>query len=84
MGYGREIVKRLFGQRSKCLPVHYEFESKIQADSDRSRVRVFEVGLSAQRYGDFGSSEKIAADEIALRMIEIAREQGCFVEQSDW
>lgn len=84
MRYGREIIKHLFGRWAKRPRIHYEFGSKVQADCDRSHIRVFETGLSAQRYGDFGRSEKAAAGEVCRRLIEIAREQGCFIRQTDW
>ena len=59
-GYGRKIVDYLFKKRAERPAVRYERERKVQADSDRSDIRMFETGLSPQRYGDFGESSRNA------------------------
>ena len=48
---------------------------KVQADSDRSDIRVFETGLSTQQYGDNRQSTRTAEEEECLRLIKIAKEQ---------
>ena len=49
---------------------------KIQANSDRSDIRVFETGLSTQQHGDNRQSTRTAEEEECLRLIKIAKEQG--------
>ena len=44
--YGRKIIDYIFGWRSNSSAVSYEREQKIQANSDRSDIRVFETGIS--------------------------------------
>ena len=73
--YGRKIIDYIFGKRSDCPAIHYECERKIQADSDRSDIRVFETGLSTQQYGDNRQSTRTAEKEECLRLIKIAKEQ---------
>ena len=43
--YGRKIIDYIFGKRSNSSAVSYEREQKIQANSDRSDIRVFETDL---------------------------------------
>ena len=74
--YGRKIIDYIFGKRSDCPAIHYECERKIQADSDRSDIRVFETGLSTQQDGDNRQSTRTAEKEECLRLIKIAKEQG--------
>lgn len=45
---------------------------------------MFEAGLSAQRHGDIWSSEKAAESALCSRLIDIARQCGCFVAQTEW
>lgn len=74
--YGRKIINYIFGKRSNSSTISYEREQKVQADSDRSDIRVFETGLSPQQYGDNRQSTRTAEDEECLRLIKIAKEQG--------
>ena len=53
----------------------FEPERKVQADSNRSDIRVFETGLSTQQYGDNRQSTRTAEEEECLRLIKIAKEQ---------
>ena len=72
--YGRKIIDYIFGKRSDCPAIHYECERKIQADSDRSDIRVFETGVSTQRYGDYWQGKRTAEEEEYNRLKEVAKE----------
>ena len=48
--YGRKIIDYIFGKRSNGSRISYEREQKVQADSDRSDIRVFETGGFAMHY----------------------------------
>lgn len=82
--YGRKIINYIFGKRSNSSTISYEREQKVQADSDRSDIRVFETGLSTQQYGDNRQSTRTAEKEECLRLIKIAKEQGLYIDKSDW
>ncbi len=84
MGYGRKIISYLFKKREDSPAIRYEPERKVQADSDRSDIRVFETGLSPQRHGDYRQSPRNAEEAECNRLIGIARENGLFIEKSDW
>ena len=84
MKYGRKIINYIFAKWSKRPAIRYEFEQKIQADSDRSDIRVFETGLSPQRYGDNGKSTRNAEEAECIRLVQIARKQGLYIAKSDW
>ena len=73
--YGRKIINYIFGKRSNSSSISYEREQKVQADSDRSDIRVFETGLSTQRHGDYWQGKRTAEEEECLRLIKIAKEQ---------
>ena len=56
--------------------IRAEFASRSEADSDRSDIRVFEAGLSAEQYGDYEQSTGNAAQEKeSNRLIAIAKAQ---------
>lgn len=40
-----EEIDYIFKKRTKCPAIRYEPERKVQADSDRSDIRVFETGV---------------------------------------
>jgi hypothetical protein len=61
--YGRKIIDYIFGKRSNSSAVSYEREQKIQANSDRSDIRVFETGISPQRHGNIRQSSRAAEEE---------------------
>lgn len=83
--YGRKVVNALFKRRTECTPVRAELASRSEADSDRSDIRVFEAGLSAQQHGDYEQSTRTSAQEKeGFRLITIAKEQGLFIEKSKW
>ncbi len=79
MGYGRKIIDYIFKKRSERLTICYEPERKIQADSDRSDIRVFETGISTQQHGDNWQSTGNAEDEECSRSIKIDKEQGLYM-----
>lgn len=84
MGYGRKIINYLFKKREVSPAICYEFERKVQADSDRSDIRVFETGISTQRYGDNRQSSRDAEETECNRLISIAKENGLFIDKSEW
>ncbi len=82
--YGRKIIDYIFGKRSDCAPIHYECEQKIQADSDRSDIRVFETGVSSQRHGDYWQGKRNAEEKECNRLIDIAKANGLYITKTDW
>jgi len=82
--YGRKIIGYILGKRSDCPAIHYECEQKVQADSDRSDIRVFETGVSSQRHGDYRQSTRNAEEEECNRLIEIAKAHGLYIDKVDW
>lgn len=83
--YGRKIIDAVFKKRSAGSAIRIELESKIQANSDRSDIRVFEAGLSSEQYGDYEQGSGIAAQEAeSKRLISIAKRTGLFIEKSHW
>ena len=75
MKYGRKIIDYIFAKRSKRPAIRYELERKVQADSDRSDIRVFETGLSHQQHGDNRQSTRNAEEAECHRLVDIAQEQ---------
>ena len=74
--YGRKVIEALFKRRTECPAIRAEFASRSEADSDRSDIRVFEAGLSAEQYGDYEQSTGNAAQEKeSNRLIAIAKAQ---------
>ena len=47
-------------------------------------MSLFETGLSTQQYGDNRQSTRTAEEEECLRLIKIAKEQGLYIDKSDW
>ena len=82
--YGRKIIDYIFKRWTERPAICYEPERKVQADSDRSDIRVFETGLSTQQYGDNRQSTRTAEEEECLRLIKIAKEQGLYIDKLDW
>ena len=82
--YGRKIIDYIFKKRTECLTIHYEPERKVQADCDRSDIRVFETGIPPQQHGDNRQSARNAEDAECHRLISIAKEQGLYIDKSDW
>ena len=82
---GRKIINCLFKRRTKCNDVRSKLESRDEANSDRSDIRVFEAGLSAEQYGDYEQSTGNAAQEKeSNRLIAIAKANHLFIEKKDW
>ncbi len=44
----------------------------------------YETGLSTQQYGDNRQSTRTAEEEECLRLVKIAKEQGLYIDKSDW
>lgn len=82
--YGRKIIDYIFKKRTERPAIHYELERKIQADSDRRDIRVFETGLPSQQHGNNRQGKRNAEDEECQRLIRIAKEQGLYIDESDW
>ena len=82
--YGRKIIDYIFKKRTKRPAICYEPERKVQADSDRSDIRVFETGISAQQYGDNWQSTRNAEEEECARLVKIAKDQGLYIDKSEW
>ncbi len=78
MSYGRKIIDYIFKRWAKRPAICYEPERKVQADSDRSDIRVFETGLSTQRHGDYWQSTRTAEEEECHRLKVVAKEQENF------
>lgn len=72
--YGRKIINSIFKKRTVSPAVCVELESRVQADSDRSDIRVFEIGLSFEQYGNYEQSTGVAAQESeSSRLISVAK-----------
>lgn len=83
--YGKRIIDNLFKRREKRTPVRAELESRSEAVSDRSDIGMFEVGLSAEQYGNYEQGSRTSAQEAeGNRLISIAKANGCFVPVSQW
>lgn len=83
--YGKELIRHLFKRRTESQSVRVVLESKVQADSDRSDIRVLEAGLSPERYGDYEQGTGTAAQEAeGKRLIETAKANGLFINKSEW
>ena len=61
--YGRKIIDYIFKRWAERPAICYELERKVQADSDRSDIRVFETGISTQQYGDNRQSTRTAEEK---------------------
>ena len=82
---GHNFIRSIFRRRTERTPVCAELASRSEADSDRSDIRMFEVGLSAKQSGDYEQSTGNAAQEAeSSRLIAIAKDNGLFVEKSEW
>ena len=83
--YGRKIIKAIFKKRTDSPTICAKLESKVQADSDRSDISLFEIRLSTEQYGDYEQSTGIAAQESeSARIVAIAKANGLFIDKSEW
>lgn len=83
--YGHRIIETFFKRRAERTAICAELASRSEADSDRSDIGVFEVGLSAEQHGDYEQGTGVAAqEEEGQRLIAIAKEHGLFVDKSKW
>lgn len=72
---GHNFIRSIFRRRTERTPVCAELASRSEADSDRSDIRMFEVGLSAKQSGDYEQSTGNAAQEAeSNRLIAIAKD----------
>lgn len=82
---GHNFIRSIFRRRTERTPVCAELASRSEADSDRSDIRMFEVGLSVKQPGDYEQSTGNSAQEAeSNRLIAIAKDNGLFVEKSEW
>lgn len=82
---GHTFIRSIFRRRTERTPVCAELASRSEADSDRSDIRMFEVGLSAKQSGDHEYGTGNAAQEAeSNRLIAIAKDNGLFVKKSEW
>ena len=82
---GHTFIRSIFRRRAERTTVCAELASRSEADSDRSDIRMFEVGLSVKQHGDYEQSTGNAAQEAeSSRLIAIAKDNGLFVEKSEW
>ena len=79
-----EEIDYIFKKRTKCPAIRYELERKVQADSDRSDIRVFETGVSSQRHGDYWQGKRNAEEKECNRLIDIAKANGLYITKTDW
>lgn len=83
--YGRKIIQYLFKKRQKCHGIRVVFASRSEADCDRSHIRMFEIGLSSEQYGDYEQGTRVAAQTCEEeRLIGISRTEGTFVPKEKW
>lgn len=82
--YGKKFIQRLFAKWTKGDRVRYEFERRVQADSDRGDIGVFEIGIPAQRHGDHLESPRDASSAEGLRLIEIAKANNLYFHKTQW
>ncbi|MCI6102708.1 MAG: hypothetical protein MR709_06610 [Bacteroidales bacterium] len=61
--YGRKIINAIFKKWTDSTGICVELGTKVQADSDRSDIGVFEIGLPPEQHGDYEQSTGIAAQE---------------------
>ena len=73
--YGRKIIDYIFKRWAERPAICYEPERKVQADSDRSDIRVFETGISPQRHGNIRQSSRAAEEEECNRLRTLTRLQ---------
>lgn len=82
--YGRTIIETLFKRWTKRTPIRAEFESKREADCDRSDIRMFEIGLSAEQHGDYQQSTRPDAQKICSLLIELAKAHNLYIPPTEW
>ena len=82
--YGRKIIKYFFKKWTAGDRLRHEYLPRVQADSHRSDIRVFEARLSAQRYGDNVQGTSDLAEEICMCLIATAKENNLFVPKERW
>lgn len=66
--YGRKIIDYILVNGQTSLQYLMNVSKKIQANSDRSDIRVFETGISPQRHGNIRQSSRAAEEEECNRL----------------
>jgi len=83
--YGRKVIETIAKRWAKCPPICPELATRSEADSDRSDIRMFEVGLSPQQHGNYEQSTRNTAQEAeSQRLVAIAKESGLFIDKVIW
>lgn len=83
--YGHRIIEALFKKREERTAICAELVSRREANRDLRDIRVFEIGLSPEQFGDYQQGSGAAAqEEEGLRLIAIAKKQGLFIDKSTW
>ena len=83
--YGQKIINTLFKRRAQRSQLCVELATRGEADCDRSDIRMFEVGLSAQQHGDYEQSTGNAAYQAeSTRLIDCAKAHGMFISRDQW
>ena len=82
--YGRKIIAIYLVSGQTALQYLMNVSKKIQANSDRSDIRVFETGISPQRHGNIRQSSRVAEEEECNRLISIAKENNLYIDKEDW
>ena len=79
----KKNIETLFKRRTECATICSRIASKTEVDSDRSDIRVFEVGVSAEQYGDYEQGTRTTIQEAeSARLIDIAKRHGLYIDQS--
>ena len=73
--YGRIIIAIYLVNGQTALQYLMNVSKKIQANSDRSDIRVFETGISPQRHGNIRQSSRAAEEEECNRLRTLTRLQ---------
>lgn len=83
--YGHRIIGTLFKRREDHPAICAELATRSETDSDRGDLRVFEIGLSSEQYGDYEQGSGIAAqEEEGQRLIAVAKEHGLYIDKTKW
>lgn len=83
--YGRKIINTLFRRWTQRSQLCVKLATRCEADSDRSDIRMFEVGLSSQQYGDYEQSTGNAAYQAeSTRLINCAKANGLLIPKDQW
>ena len=83
--YEHRIIKALFKGWEQRPAIRAELATRSETNSDRGDIGVFEIGLSAEQYGNYEQgSGVVAQEEEGQRLIAIAKEHGLYIDKSKW